>query len=51
MKQGDYFHTSFYDLKKLNMRFKQAVCSLISISFDDLQLAYYKNKLYVSLDY
>ena len=38
----------FYFSKNLNMRWKQGVCSLISIYFDSPQLAY---KLYKTLDY
>ena len=39
MRQGDQFQTSFYFLKKLDMRSKQVVCSLVSIYSDSPQLA------------
>ena len=39
MRQWDYFQTSFYFLKKLNMRWKQVVCSLVLIYFDNPQIA------------
>ena len=54
MRQGDEFQTSFYFLKKLDMRWKQKVCSLVSIYFDSsiaLNLPSNKNKLYKTLDY
>ena len=47
----DKFQTSLYFLKKPNMSLKQAVCSLVSISFDSPQLAYNKNKLYKTFNY
>ena len=37
--------------KKHNMRWKQVVCSVVSIYFDTPQLAVSKNKLYKTLDY
>ena len=38
MRRRDYFQTSFYFLRKLNMMQKQAVCTLVSIYFDSPQL-------------
>ena len=40
-----------YFLKKLNMRWKQMVYSLVSIYFDSSQLAINENKLYKTSDY
>ena len=48
MRQGDQFQTSLYFLKMLNMRWKQVVCSLVSIP---LNLPYNKIKLYETLDH
>ena len=41
----------FIKKKKHNMRWKQVVCSVVSIYFDTPQLAVSKNKLYKTLDY
>ena len=38
MRQGDQFQTSFYFLKRLYMRKKLAVYSLVSVHFDSPQL-------------
>ena len=40
----------FILLKKLNMRWKQVVCSLVSTYFDSLNLSYNRNKLYKLLE-
>ena len=42
---------SCYFFKKLNMWWKQVVCSLVSIYLNSPQLAINKNKLYKTLDY
>ena len=39
-----------YFLKKLNIRWKQVVCSLVSIYFDSPQMPYNKKRLYKTLD-
>ena len=54
MRQGDKFQTSFYFLKKLNMRWRQVVCSLDSINsyiLIALNLPCHKNQLYKTSDY
>ena len=48
--QADEFQVSSF-LKKLYMKQKQVVSSLVSIYFDSLNLAYNKNKLFKTLDY
>ena len=41
----------FCFFKKLYMRWKQLICSLVSIYTDSPQLSYNKNELYKTLDY
>ena len=38
MRQADQFHTSICFLKKIYMRQKQMICSLVSITFDSPQV-------------
>ena len=52
MRQGDQLQTSLFLFKKLDMRQKQMVCSLVSIYFDNPgNLAYNKSKLCKTLDH
>ena len=51
IRQGDYFQTSFYFLQKFHMRWKQGICSLVSIYSIAINLPYIKNKLSKTLEY